>query len=103
MTVLNDRTRLTDLPNNIKNKPHLLMGFQRVDKADTLMQTSKNEVIFCEIVFVGVRGYGRERFRKKQVTARKTQCFLAVFIIILCGSSRTSVPTIYILNIIHLR
>ena len=29
-------------------------------------QTSKNEGIFCEIVFVGVRCYGRERFRKKQ-------------------------------------
>ena len=43
-------------------------SFQRVDKVDTLVQTSKSLGIFCEIVFVGVRGYGRERFRKKQVT-----------------------------------
>ena len=42
-------------------------SFQRVDKVDTLVQTSKSLGIFCEIVFVGVRGYGRERFRKKQV------------------------------------
>ncbi len=33
---------------------------------DSLIKTSKNEGIFCEIVFVGVRWYGRERFREKQ-------------------------------------
>ena len=38
----------------------------RVDFIDTQRQTSKNEGIFYEIVFVGVRWYGRERFRKKQ-------------------------------------
>lgn len=28
--------------------------------------TLKNEVIFCEFEFVGVRGYGRVQIRKKQ-------------------------------------
>ena len=52
---------------------------QRVDKVGTLSRWRKTPRIFCEIVFVGVQRYGRERFRKKQVMARKTRCFLCHF------------------------
>ena len=45
-------------------------SFQRVDKVSTRWQMLKKEGIFCEIVFVGVGGYGREGFREKQATAR---------------------------------
>jgi len=38
------------------------------DKALLNEQTLKNEGIFCEFEFVGVRGYGRVQIRKKQVT-----------------------------------
>ena len=54
----------------------------------TRWQMPKNEVIFCEIVFVAVRWYCRERFRKKQEMARKTRCFPCHFFKIIYADSR---------------
>ena len=53
---------------------------QRVDKMSTRWQSSKKEVIFCQIEFVGVRGYGRVQFGRKQATARETRCFSCGFL-----------------------
>ncbi len=49
-------------------------------------QMTKNAGIFREIVFVGVRWYGREQFRGKQATARKTRCFSCGFLSIYADS-----------------
>ncbi len=61
-------------------------SIQRVDKVDTLSQMPKNADIFCKIVFVGVRWYSRERFCKKQATARKLDVFLAVLMLFYADS-----------------
>ena len=56
----------------------------------TRWQTAKKEVIFCQFEIVGVRWYGRVQIGKKQVTARKFDVSLAVFI----GLSKSPNPTI---------
>ena len=55
---------------------------QCVDKQSTHWQSSKKEVIFCQIEFVGVRGYGRVQFGRKQATARETRCFPCGFYVV---------------------
>ena len=45
----------------------------------TRWQSAKKEVIFCQIEFVGVHGYGRVQFGKKQAIARGIRCFPCVF------------------------
>ena len=52
----------------------------------------KKEGIFCKIVFVAVRWYCRERFRKKQATARKTQCFSHRFYLLPYTAGRDIYP-----------
>ena len=58
-----------------KEKTRFDILSQRVDKPIDTLQMLNKEGIFCEIVFVAVRWYCREQFRKKQATARKTRCF----------------------------
>ena len=64
------RSKLYETVNHInpkyKKSCQVTALFQRVDKKRHAGKASKNEGVFCEIVFVGVQWYGRERFRKKQ-------------------------------------
>ena len=49
-------------------------------------QRLKNEGIFCECKFVGVRWYGRVCIRKKQETAREIRRFPCGFNILICAA-----------------
>ena len=49
-----------------RSKMRIYTHFRVLTNLSTLWQTSRKEVIFFENKFVGVRGYGRVCFRKKQ-------------------------------------
>ena len=73
-----------------KKKSRFLYRLSVSINLSTRWQTAKKEVIFCQFEIVGVRWYGRVQIGKKQVTARKFDVSLAVFI----GLSKSPNPTI---------
>ena len=59
-----------ELLNKIDVEIRNFADFRVLTNLSTLWQTSRKEVIFFENKFVGVRGYGRVCFRKKQAMVR---------------------------------